>query len=76
MSSIALQNLLSDIQTYNLSAENLRWLAGQLLVRADEEEGIRPYTKEELEARIMESEADYAAGRVYTTDEVLRMMQQ
>ncbi len=76
MSTVALQDLWSDIQAYNLSAANMRWLAEQLLAAATAEDTLCSYTREELEARIAESEADYVAGRVYTTDEVLRRMQQ
>lgn len=76
MSTVALQDLWSDIQAYNLSAANMRWLAEQLLVAANAEDSLRPYTREELEARIVKSEADYAAGRVYTTNEVQQIVRQ
>ena len=65
MSAAALQNILSGIQAHNLTAANMRWLAEQLLDAADAEDDIRPYTIEELEARIAKSEDDVRANRTY-----------
>ena len=69
MSTAALQNILSGIQAHNLRAANMRWLAEQLLDAADAEDNIRPYTVEELEARIAKSEDDVIANRTYSSDE-------
>lgn len=69
MSTAALQNILSGIQAHNLRAANMRWLAERLLDAADAEDNIRPYTVEELEARIAKSEDDVRANRTYSSDE-------
>ena len=37
----------------------------------DEETALKPYTMEKINAMIEESERDFEAGRVYTTEEVL-----
>lgn len=39
----------------------------------DEETTLKPYTMEEIETMLDESERDFEAGRVYTTEEVLKM---
>ena len=39
----------------------------------DEEMTLKPYTLEEIDAMIEESERDFEAGRVYTTEEVIKM---
>lgn len=39
----------------------------------DEEMALKPYTLEEIDAMIEESERDFEAGRVYTTEEVIKM---
>ena len=66
MSSVALNSLLDYLQA-TLDMDNRRWLAEHLIESADD---LRPYTREELIARIEESEADIAAGRFYTDEEV------
>jgi hypothetical protein len=43
----------------------------QLTERNDKGMTLRPYTKEEIDAMIEESERDFEAGRVYTTEEVI-----
>ena len=60
-----------------LSTDNRRWLADKLYqsVKAEEKEHLTPYTMEELDARIERSLADAEAGRIYTTEEVRRMME-
>ena len=59
-----------------LSADNRRWLADKLYQSVEaEEERLTPYTMEEINAWIDESEADEEAGRTYTCAEVKRMME-
>ncbi len=54
----------------SLSADNKRWLAEKLYQSVEEEEEhLTPYTMEEINAWIDESEADFAAGRYLTTEE-------
>ena len=57
----------------SLSADNKRWLAEKLYQSVEEEEEhLTPYTMEEINAWIDESEADFAAGRYLTTEEANR----
>ena len=59
----------------SLSADNKRWLAEKLYQSVEEEEEhLTPYTMEEINAWIDESEADEEAGRTYTCAEVKQMM--
>lgn len=39
----------------------------------DEKMTLKPYTMEEIDAMLDESERDFEAGRVYTTEEVIKM---
>lgn len=41
------------------------------LPKEPDEIDLKPYTMEEIDAMIEESERDFEAGRVYTTEEVL-----
>ena len=60
----------------SLSADNKRWLAEKLYQSVEEEEEhLTPYTMEEINAWIDESEADEEAGRTYTSAEVKQMME-
>ena len=38
-----------------------------------EEMMLKPYTMEEIDAMLEESERDFEAGRVYTSEEVIKM---
>ena len=71
MSTAALQNVWNTILGYNLSTENKRWLAEHLIeqVNAETQAGAQPYTTEEIDAMMDESEADFAAGRYYSMEE-------
>lgn len=75
MSTAALQNVWNTILGYNLSTENKRWLAEHLIEQVEAEtqsqaqSEVTPYTMEEINAMIDESEADFAAGRFYTMEE-------
>ena len=62
-----------------LPAGDRHWLASKLYdyeeVYEEEEERLTPYTMEEINAWIDESEADEEAGRTYTCAEVKQMME-
>ncbi len=76
MSTAALQNIWNTLLGYNLSTANKRWLAEHLIeqVEAETKEQLEPYTMAELNARIDRAEADIAAGRVYTREDMSQMM--
>ena len=92
MSTIALQNLWETLLGQGLSVSNKRWLAEHLWEQADREEiassqvsyattqeeaaELQPYTMEEIYAMIERSEADIAAGRVYTEEQVAAKREQ
>ena len=64
---------LSSLRDYlfgTLSRSNMLWLATQLKERAEKEEDLKPYTMEELNARIDESERQIANGQFKTIEEV------
>ena len=70
MSAVVLQGLLDYLKS-TLTMDNRQWLAAHLVEPATE---TRPYTKEELLARVEEAEADIAAGRFYTEEEMEAFM--
>ena len=53
-----------------LSYDNRAWLS-QHLIEPQAAETLAPYTMEEIDARLDESERQIAAGELYTTEEVL-----
>ena len=63
---------LRDYLVKTLSGNDKLWLALQLQESADEDT-IEPYTIEELRLRAEKSRQDALEGRVYTTEEVLKM---
>ena len=70
----SLNNLWSQILA--LPASDRQWLRDKLDVyEEEEEEHLAPYTMEEINAWIDESEADEEAGRTYTCAEVQQMME-
>ena len=69
----SLNNLWSQILA--LPASDRQWLRDKLDVYEEEEERLAPYTMEEINAWIDESEADEEAGRTYTCAEVRQMME-
>ncbi|MBQ4394772.1 MAG: hypothetical protein IJP45_06505 [Paludibacteraceae bacterium] len=71
MSTAALQQVWDTILGYNLTTANKRWLAEHLIeqVETETKAQMKPYTMTELNAMIDESEADFAAGRVYSMEE-------
>ena len=70
LSSDALWNMLQS-----LSPDTKRWLGEKLIEASEEEQRLTPYTMEEINARIERSRANIKAGRVHTTEEVRRMIE-
>ena len=54
-----------------LPPNSMRWLGEHLIERAQSAE--QPYTMEEIDAMLEESERDFEAGRCYSTEQVLQM---
>ena len=59
-----------------LTPSNRRWLAEHLIDdgEMEEDDELKPYTMEELNARIVQSERDFAEGNYYTHEEVMKML--
>ena len=55
-----------------LCSKTTKEMSNKTLLK-DEEMTLEPYTMEEIDAMIEESERDFEAGRVYTTEEVIKM---
>ena len=69
--TVSLEGILQMLRP--LSADSKRWLASKLYEEVEEEEEhLTPYTIEEINAWIDESEADFAAGRYLTAEEANR----
>ena len=69
--TVSLEGILHMLRP--LSADDKRWLASKLYEEVEEEEEhLTPYTMEEINAWIDESEADFAAGRYLTAEEANR----
>ena len=68
---------LRDYLYGTLSATDMMWLVEEMKdhMRSSEER-LKPYTIEELHARIARSERDIAEGRVYDFDEVMRELKE
>ena len=77
MSTVTLQNLL-DYLKGTLSSSNMLWLSERLQECAKEkkDQDIKPYTIEEIHARIAQSELDSAEGRVYEFDDAIREIEE
>ena len=74
MSTTALTGL-RDFLTSTLSNSNMIWLATQLtefVKKQQQEPPFRRYTMDEINAMLDEAEADIAAGRVLSEEEVMR----
>ena len=68
-------NILTGLRDYlygTLSPANLWWLSEQLRQRALELRQSQPYTKEEIDAIIAESEQQLRDGKFKTHDEVFK----
>lgn len=72
MSEATLNNLLEYLYE-TLTPSNKRWVGEHLIRYADyEEEPVKPYTMEEINAMIDEAEAEIAAGLGTPHEEVMR----
>jgi len=76
MSTATLSNL-RDYLCGTLSTSDMIWLVEEMknFMRRPEEK-LKPYTMEELNARIDQSERDIAEGRVYEFDEVMHELEE
>ena len=75
MSTATLNNLLEYLYG-TLTPDNMRWVGKHLIEHADKEETLKPYTMEEIHAMIAESEADIAAGRTISHEEMMRQWEE
>ena len=75
MSTATLNNLLEYLYG-TLTPDNMRWVGKHLIEHADKEETLKPYTIEEIHAMIAESEADIAAGRTISHEEMMRQWEE
>ena len=76
MSEATLNNLLEYLYGA-LTPNNMMWLGEHLIEHAKiENEEVTPYTKEEIIARISQSELDSAEGRVYDFDDVMHELEE
>ena len=75
MSETTLTSLLEYLYG-TLTPSNQRWVAEHLKQHADQEEKalLKPYTMEELDARLDQSERDFAEGHYHTHEDVLKML--
>ena len=73
MSEATLTNLLEYLYD-TLTPNNMQWLGEHLIERANHT--VKPYTMEELNARIDQSERDSAEGKVYDFDDVMREIEE
>lgn len=76
MSTAALKGL-RDYLTDTLSTNDMIWLMEEMknFIQRPEEK-LKPYTMEEIHARISQSESDIAEGRVYDFDDVMREIEE
>ncbi len=65
MTTVALNNLWNYLQGLALTKKDRDWLAGKL-----QEPILSPYTKEEIDSMIMQSEQDLAKGNYRDIDEL------
>ena len=70
MSAVVLQGVVDYLKS-TLTMDNRQWLAAHLVEPSVD---ARPYTKEELIARVEEAETDIAAGRFRTEEEMEAFM--
>jgi len=76
MSEATLQGLLDYLYS-TLTPDNMRWMATQLMAHANaEEESLKPYTMEEINAMIDESERQIAAGLCQDHEDVFHELQE
>lgn len=76
MSTATLNGLLEYLFA-TLTPSNQKWLGEHLIEHAESiETPLRPYTMEEIDTMLEESERDFEAGRCYSTEEVLKMCEE
>ena len=76
MSTATLTNLLEYLYA-TLTPNNMKWVGEHLIERSEKAEiPMLPYTMEEIDTMLEESERDFEAGRCYSTDEVLKMCEE
>ena len=71
MSEATLTSLLEYLYG-TLTPNNMRWIGEHLIQFANSEENLKPYTMEEIHAMLEASQADIAAGRTYSHEDVMR----
>ena len=71
---------LSNLREYlyeTLTPSNKRWLGERLIKYADyEEEPVKPYTMEEINARLDEAERNFEAGLGIPSEDVFRELEE
>ena len=73
MSTATLNGLLEYLFA-TLTPSNQKWLGEHLIEHAESIEApLRPYTMEEINAMLEESERDFEAGNCYSTEEAIKM---
>ncbi len=76
MSESTLRGLLDYLHS-TLSPDNMRWMAMNLMAYADaDEENLKPYTLDELNAMLDEAEHNYKAGLGIPSEEVFRDLEE
>jgi predicted transcriptional regulator len=75
MSEATLTSLLEYLNGA-LTPSNRRWLAEHLIEKAEmeEDDALKSYTMGELNVRIDQSERDFAEGKYFTHEEVMKML--
>ena len=71
MSTSTLNNLLEYLYG-TLTPDNMRWVGKHLIEYADKDENLKPFTMEEIHARIDKAEREIAAGLGTPHEEVMR----
>ncbi len=73
MSTATLNGLLEYLYA-TLTPSNQKWLGEHLIEHAEKiEDPILPYSMEEIDAMLEESERDFEEGRCYSTEEAIQM---
>lgn len=77
MSTATLQRLL-DYLTCTLSTSNMLWLSERLTdyAKKNEEQQLKPYTMDEIRARIEIAERESAAGLGIDSEEMIRELEE
>ena len=75
MSTATLTSLL-DYLTGALTTDNKQWLADHLYQQVRQKESLAPYTMEEINSRIDQTERESAAGLGQDSEEMFREMEE